>query len=119
MKPDQLPEQFVEKMHRSFVLSFSRDHNMIIEEFDFYQRLSPKMQTQLIEYCFVDTLKMFNHFFAFCEEGFRNEIVIQMYHRQTEPGCDIIWYGNRNCSVKFLIEGKVDIYSHDGTKFLS
>lgn len=32
--------------------AFKNDHNLIIEEFDFYQQLSPKMQTRVINLIF-------------------------------------------------------------------
>ena len=58
---------------------------MIIEEAPFYQRLTPKMQSELIEYLFSDYVKKFSHIFAFCEDGFRNELIIQMYSRRLQP----------------------------------
>ena len=54
---------------------------MIIEEFDFYQMLCPRMQSELIKHCFKDTLQQFQQIFAFCEDGFRNELVINMFSR--------------------------------------
>jgi hypothetical protein len=39
-------------MYDSFKESFSRDHNMIVEEFDFYQQLPPKVQSELVEHTF-------------------------------------------------------------------
>ena len=34
--------------------SFKNDHNLIIEEFAFYEQLSPKMQTEVINLIFQD-----------------------------------------------------------------
>ena len=68
-------------MYRSFTISFSKDHNMVIEEFDFYQKLAPKMQSEVIEHCFADTLRQFKHAFFQSEDAFRNELVINMYQR--------------------------------------
>ena len=36
--------------------AFNNDYNMIIEEFDFYEQLSPKMQSELVEFLFNDTV---------------------------------------------------------------
>ena len=56
--------------------SFKHDHNMIVEEFNFYEQLPPKMQSELVETIFMDTIAQFSHVFAFCEDGFRNELII-------------------------------------------
>ena len=49
---------------------------MIVEEFEFYQQLSPKMQTELVEFLFSDTINKFWSNFQFFEKGFRNECII-------------------------------------------
>ena len=81
-----LKEGLTDRMIESFHESFSSDINMIVEEFDFYQQLPPKMQTELIEYLFYDMLDRFKHMFSFCEEGFRNELIILMFSRKENPG---------------------------------
>ena len=53
-------------MSESFQLSFSQDHNMIVEEFDFFVQLPPKMQTELVDFLFKDFKKLFK-MFDFCE----------------------------------------------------
>ena len=56
--------------------------------------------------------------FSFCEDGFRNELVINMYNRQiNKSGQEIIEYGHRFDSIKFLIKGKVDLLTYDGQTF--
>ena len=54
---------------------------MVIEEFDFFDELTPKMQTDVIQgiKSFRDFEKCFNHFFSECERGFTNELIINMY----------------------------------------
>ena len=47
-----LESSLTKLMQESFSESFRGDYNMIIEEFDFYQHLPPKMQSQLIEQVF-------------------------------------------------------------------
>ena len=61
------------------------DFNMIVEEFDLYQSLSPKLQTELIELLFKKFINRFKYFFGPCEIGFRNEFVIQLYNRIHAP----------------------------------
>ena len=104
-------------MYDNFTISFSNDHDMIIEEFDFYQQLPPKMQSQLIEHLFQNFLKRFDSMFAFCEEGFRNEMVINMYSRRIQPGTDIIYHGQRFERIRFLVHGHIDLLDKDGLKF--
>ena len=49
---------------------------MIVEEFNFYEQLPPKMQSELVETIFFNIIAQFSHVFAFCEDGFRNELII-------------------------------------------
>ena len=76
MRPALMKRSLTDKIEDSFLESFSCDINMIVEEFDFYQQLPPKMQTELVEYLFSDMLDRFSHVFSFCEKGFRNELII-------------------------------------------
>ena len=64
--------------------AFRFDHNMIVEEFGFYQMLSPKDQTALTSHIFKDFIRLFNAFFVACENGFKSELLIQMFHRSYE-----------------------------------
>jgi hypothetical protein len=43
------------------------------------------MQSELIELLFGDFINNFNYFFAQCEKGFRNEIVVNMKIRAIDP----------------------------------
>ena len=67
--------------------AFLYDFNLIVEEFTMYQQLTPKMQNSLIST--LDVLKEFqlryDHFFGSCEQGFKNEFIMQMYFRQINP----------------------------------
>jgi len=57
------------------------DHNMIIEEFNFYQQLPPKSQTAVISLVFSDFIKQFDHFMGSWEVPFKNEFVISLFTR--------------------------------------
>jgi hypothetical protein len=58
--------------------AFQFDFNLVIEDFPFYQQMTPKMQTELIKNTrtFSEFEKSFNHFFDECERGFTNELII-------------------------------------------
>ena len=49
---------------------------MIVEEFNFYEALTPKMQSELVNFLFKGTVERYSHIFAFCEDGFTNELII-------------------------------------------
>ena len=74
--------------------AFSRDHNMIVEEFDLYQKLPPKQQTLLVNEVFATFISQFQDtFFSVCEDGFKTELVIQMFYRTYQQDSEIIRYG--------------------------
>lgn len=50
------------------------------------------MQTAVIETIFGDFKNNFSHFFLNCEQGFTNEIIINMHCRTFDPGADVIVY---------------------------
>ena len=75
------------------------------------------MQTELIEFLFSDFITKFNSMFDFCEKGFRNELIIQMYSRRVHSGSDIIWNGHRVKKISFLTRGTISINTIDGLCF--
>ena len=75
-KNGHLSNDLARKLESAWRWSFSKDHNMIVEEFDFYEKLTPKMQSELVETIFFNIIAQFSHIFAFCEDGFRNELII-------------------------------------------
>jgi hypothetical protein len=56
--------------------AFRADHNLIVEEFGFYQQLSPKMQTEVIDTIFQEFMQNFRFFFDPLDRGFVNEVII-------------------------------------------
>ena len=58
-KPDKFPRKLTDDIYENFRVSFSSDYDMIVEEFEFYQQLSPKMQSELVEFLFSDTINKF------------------------------------------------------------
>ena len=98
------PILFME-MRKSLEVSFAYDFNVIIEEFPFYQQLIPRDQTEVIKKLFGSFLEKFEHFFNGCEQGFINEMVINMYARTYRPGSVIYKQGTKMREVCFIYQG--------------
>jgi len=65
--------------------SMTNDFNLIIEEFPFYQIIPPKLQTIVINELFGDFMDCFSLFFKDCEQGFKNELIVNMSIRRYLP----------------------------------
>ena len=66
--PNYIDPNLYFKIVRNMEESFLYDFNMIIDEYSFYQRLTPKMQNELIKAIFPAFLKQFNKsLFNSCE----------------------------------------------------
>lgn len=65
--------------------AFEYDFNVIIEEFHFYQNLSPHLRSELMVELFGPFEKKFNFFFGELERLFINEIVINLFARTYLP----------------------------------
>ena len=91
------------------------DFNLVIEEFQFYQQITPKMQTDLIQNTrvFKEFERSFNHFFEECERGFTNEIIINMYCRIYTPGKTVIAYKSNVKEMYFIRQGLVEVYNNE------
>jgi hypothetical protein len=63
--------------------AYKYDFNLLIEEFEFYQQMTPHSQTKIIQETktFKEFEKNFEHFFEDCERGFTNELIINMFCR--------------------------------------
>ena len=100
--------------------AFLYDFNLIVEEFEMYQKLPPQMQTEVIDTLdtFVVFKQKFDHFFNSCEIGFRNEFIMQMYTREFEAGQEIVAYGKKFREIFFITLGAVNLYSKDEVLFM-
>ena len=58
--------------------SFEHDTNLLATEFDFYWKLSPKMQTELIQHLFESFLTNFSSILDGCDSQFINSLAIQL-----------------------------------------
>ena len=100
--------------------AFMYDFNLVIEEFVFYQQITPKMQTELIQNTrvFQEFEKSFNHFFDECERGFTNELIINMFCRLYSPGKTVISYKSNVKEMYFIRQGIVEVYNNDNDEIV-
>ena len=70
-----------ETILKTIEIAIMHDFNMIIEEFNFYNQLTPRLQTEVVQFLFTDFIEQFEHFFSYCGVGFRNEFIINMPSR--------------------------------------
>ena len=89
--------------------AFIMDFNMIIEEHDFYFALTPKMQTDLINFLFFDFKKQYASFFDPCEQGFTNELIVNLYARNQPPNQQLAAPGRKMEEFYFISEGYVSV----------
>ena len=110
------PELYLD-MQRYVRDAFLYDHNLVVEEFNLYQLLPHRMQSEVIETLdvFQRFVEKFSTFFKPCEIGFRNEFVIQMYTRELPPKEVIVDFGKKFREIFFVMEGKVDMKKGDQT----
>jgi hypothetical protein len=95
--------------------AFRHDFNLVVEEFDFYHQITPKMQTELIQNTrvFQEFERSFNHFFDECERGFTNELIIQMFCRIYPSGWNVITYRSNVKQMYFIRQGIVEVFNSD------
>lgn len=74
------------------------------------------MQTELMNTIFKDFQNGFKHFFDYCERGFINEMIINMYARTYKPDSTIVPFGEKFREVFFVREGQVKLYNNYSPK---
>ena len=89
--------------------AFKHDFNLVVEEFDFFQQLTPNMQTELMQNTktFKQFENNFKHIFDECERGFTNEFIIKMYCQIFIPGKTVINYKSSVKEIYFIKQGTV------------
>ena len=85
------------------------DFNMIIDDFDFYFLLPPKLQTELVEALFGQFKTEFSHFFDPCETGFTNEIIVNLKFFLLEHNYEIASPGRKVDTLYFITEGYLQL----------
>ena len=89
--------------------AFVYDFNMIIEEFDFYYSLTPKMQTDLVNFLFAEFKKEHATFFDPCEVGFTNELIVNLTAFLMSPNHELAKPGIKMDMFYFISEGFVSV----------
>jgi hypothetical protein len=69
------------------------------------------MQTEIMQTIFKDFQTHFKHFFEYCERGFVNELIINMFARIYEPDLTMVSYGEKFRQVYFIQEGAVSMFN--------
>ena len=64
-------------------------------------------------------MRNFKYFFHSCEQGFRNEFIIQLYARVYKPGIEIQTYGHEAIEVVLITSGQVDMLNRDHKRFMA
>mmetsp|Transcript_393 Transcript_393/g.765 ORF Transcript_393/g.765 Transcript_393/m.765 type:complete len:733 (-) Transcript_393:49-2247(-) len=114
-KPFHIQPTLYNDIRKYVEQAFLYDFNLVIEEFQFYQQITPKMQTELIANTsqFKQFENQFEHFFGDCERGFSNEIIINMYCRIYKPGRSVISYKSNVKELCFIKQGIVEVFCKD------
>jgi hypothetical protein len=110
-KPYFIPPELYSNIKQYVKDAFLHDFNLIIEEFNFYQQIPPKLQNDITNTIFKEFQHNFKHFFDYCERGFTNELIINMYARIYPPDEYVVQYGSKFREVFFIREGGVLLYN--------
>jgi len=79
------------------------NHSLLInDEFNFYQKLTHKMQTELITQLFGSIVDKFSYFFKSLEQAFCNEIIINLQMSITQSG-ECIYEKDQPSSAVYFI----------------
>lgn len=116
--PHYLPCGLYSNIKETVWVAMQFDHNILIEEFDFYSMLTPRLQTELVEKLFNDLIEQLDGFFRFCEIGFRNEFIINMLCRVVDNGVPIQEIRDKVQGMYFIGEGSVSMGELPGCKGL-
>jgi len=114
-KPFHIQPTLYNDIRKYVEQAFLYDFNLVIEEFQFYQQITPKMQTELIQSTrtFKEFEKSFNHFFEECERGFTNDLIISMLCRIYIPGKIVISYKSNVKEMYFIRQGLVEVFNNE------
>lgn len=79
--PKSIPADLYQEIKHCLHCSFESDFNMIIEEFDFYQKLSPALQQNLVMTIFPEFIFKFRELFNGCERQFTSNLVMSLSYK--------------------------------------
>ena len=119
-KPYHIQPTLYNDIRKYVEQAFMYDFNLVIEEFEFYQQITPTMQTEIIQNTrlFQEFEKSFNHFFDECERGFTNELIISLFCRIISPGKIVINYKSNVKEMYFIKQGIVEIQNNENDEII-
>ena len=91
------------EIRKSLEDAFEYDFNVIIEEFHFYQNLSPHLRSQLMIELFGPFESKFDLFFGQLERLFINEVIINLFARTYLPGETVLKPGEPVSGIMFIM----------------
>lgn len=94
-------------------LAMMNDFNMIIEEFYFFNQLTPRLKNDVIHLLFTDFMEEFEKFFCYCGVGFRNEFIINMLARKYKPKTQMLNPRSAVNYIYFITKGFVSFFDAD------
>ena len=110
------PERLI-AIRKNLENAFRFDYNVIIEEYDFYEHLSPQLRTKLVTELFGPFESKFELFFGELERLFINEVIINMFARIYKPNDVILFPGQPVPSVMFVMKGHLAVCEPNGNPF--
>ena len=81
-----MPADLHDSIKESFTVSFRNDYSNIAKEYDFFGKLAPKMQNELVSHLFQDVKLTFKDFFTGCESAFINQFICKLAYNTFESG---------------------------------
>jgi hypothetical protein len=113
-QPKHMSPELYLTMYENISVSMYSDFNILIEEHTFFDNISPRLQTKLIDLMFHDFIKNFSLFFEKMERNLINQIVVNLHARVFQPGQEILKPGKKVHEVFFIVEGQVAICENQG-----
>lgn len=101
--------QLLQTVRKRLDDAFLFDYNLIIEEFQIYQKLSSKLKTQVVSSVFGGFIKNFHLFFGELEYGFVSELVMNLFARSFNPGEVLLAAGQAVTKLMFITRGNFAI----------
>ena len=117
-KPYFLNPILYQKIVQTVEDALNDDFNMIIEEFDFYRKISPKMQTMVIKEIFAKFMSDFDHFLGSWEEGFKNEFIVNLFTRKYKEYETFVNAGHELESIILITGGCAHCLSKEDYMFM-
>lgn len=109
---NRLNAKLVENIKDTLVTYWKMDH-LVVQKYGFLEQLPVQLRDELIVFLFQSFIKSFHIFFSGLEEGFIQQIVINLFPRKFGPKDEIITKGKGSRHIYFIVQGEVCISSKD------